>query len=218
MTGSAHVQSIQDLTELRAFLITLAEKIRDAVTTANSEANQTAQWINHTQPARWKAECTKSERTLQDATEALRRKRMSPTTDGRPPNTMLEQKIVRQAKERHEHARLKAAAVQQWQRKYDKQMYEYRRSAQGALALVDVVIPKAIEFLDRLRDHLEKYTQVAFSHELPPGSAVAASEDQEQAESITLPLPDDLIDLLDATLKPAPAPGSSDDDTEEPQP
>jgi len=192
MTGSARVQSIQDLAELRAFLVVLAEKIRDAVTTANSDVNTTAQWINHTQPARWKAECAKSERLVQDATEALRRKRMSPTSDGRPPNTMVEQKMLRAAKERSEHARGKATAVQQWQRKYEKQMFEYRRCAQTAQALSEQVIPRAIEFLDKLRDHLEKYTQGAFAHDAPPPGDRSA-DDQP---SVAMPVPQEVLDLL----------------------
>lgn len=201
MAGSARVQSIQDLAELRAFLVTLAEKIRDGLITANSEANSTAQWINHTQPARWKAECTKSQRLLEEANEALRKKRMSPTTDGRPPNCVLEMKMQRKAKERCEYAQAKARAVEQWQRRYEKQMFEYRRCSQSAQALVDVVIPKAMQFLDKLQEHLEKYTRIAFSHEV---AEPTVSTDDDGGEALTLPVPDEFLELLKVDLESEP--------------
>ncbi|MCC6681086.1 MAG: hypothetical protein IT445_09310 [Phycisphaeraceae bacterium] len=163
MPGSANVQSIAELLELRAFLLTVADKIRTGVQSANSEVNATASWINHTQPAYWKSQCDRCQRSFHDAAEALRRKKMSPTPTGQPPSALVEQKAMLAAKAKLEHAQQRAAVTKQWKARFEKEAFLYRCGVQPADRLVESIIPKAAAYLEKLVAHLENYTHVSFA-------------------------------------------------------
>ncbi len=183
MPGSANVQSITELLELRAFLLTMADKIRAALQSGNSEVNATASWINHTQPAYWKTQCDRCQRRYQDAADALRRKKMSPTPTGQPPSTLVEQKAMLAAKAKLEHAQQRAAATRQWKVRFEKEAFLFRCGVQPGDRIVESVIPKAAEYLEKLVAHLENYTHVAFAE---ADESVADPAAQGEA-TVTLP-------------------------------
>lgn len=203
MAKGARIQSVQQLTEFRAFLVKFAEGVHHGVGLGDSEVHATHRWLKDEHPARLSAERGKAQRALQDATDDLRRKRLQPTATGDPPSTVTEQKALAKAKARMQWLEDKARATQRWGRLFDKEAIQYQAALQPARSLPESVLPRA---LARLESHLiaiEQYLETQ-AKSTGPGSA-------GQAEGAAVSRPAE--DPADPT--PADADGPDIDDNPE---
>ncbi|MEM9419684.1 MAG: hypothetical protein AAGA25_11635 [Planctomycetota bacterium] len=175
MANGARVQSIQQLSEFRAFLVKFAEGVRHGTSLGESEVQGTARWLKDEHPQRLLSERRKAERALQNATDDLRRKRLQPTATGDPPSTVTEQKALAKAKAKMQWLEEKLSATQRWNRQFDKEAIQFQSGLQPAQSLPEAVIPRA---LARLEGHL-----IALENYLEAQSPKAASSASESSSS-----------------------------------
>lgn len=180
MSEFARVLDVQEMASFRALLVKVAESVRNGVATADLEMRNMKQWLDHEQPQVWARRIKKLQRQLDDAVETLRRKQLTPTPTGDPPNTLFEKKAVRLAKERIEEARARAGRTKQWSRKFDREDQLFRGNTQGARNAVQGTIPQAIRTLDELLGHLEEYMKLT-------ANAPSPTATDDDAESVARP-------------------------------
>ncbi|MBB6428336.1 hypothetical protein [Algisphaera agarilytica] len=199
MAKGARVQSIQQLSEFRAFLVKFAEGVRHGTSLGESEVQSTARWLKDEHPQRLLTERRKAERALQNATDDLRRKRLQPTATGDPPSTVTEQKALAKAKAKMQWLEEKLSATQRWNRQFDKEAIQFQSGLQPAQSLPEAVIPRALARLEGHLIALENYLEAQSSQASPsaPGApetggvSRVVSDDTDKAQDDISPANED---------------------------
>ncbi|MEM1109601.1 MAG: hypothetical protein AAGH99_13020 [Planctomycetota bacterium] len=179
MAKGARVQSVQQLSDFRAFLVKFAEGVRHGTSVAEGEVSGTARWLKDEHPQRLLGERRRAERKLQDATDDLRRKRLQPTATGDPPSTVTEQKALAIAKAKMQWLEEKLSATQRWSRQFDKEATQYQAALQPAQSMPESVIPRALARLEGHLRALEDYLQAQSE------AATGLARDSTTAESMS---------------------------------
>jgi len=181
MAKGARIQSVQQISDFRAFLVKFAEGVRHGTGIADSEVSSTARWLKDEHPQRLLGERRKAERARQNATDDLRRKRLQPTATGDPPSTVTEQKALAKAKAKMQWLEEKLSATQRWARQFDKEATQYQAALQPAESLPESMIPRALARLEGHLVALEKYLEAQSSQattaSADPGGVTSISRD-----------------------------------------
>lgn len=191
MAKGARVQSVQQLSDFRAFLVKFAEGVRHGTSIADSEVQSTTRWLKDEHPQRLLGERRKAERALQNAVDDLRRKRLQPTATGDPPSVVTEQKNLAKAKAKMQWLEEKISATQRWARQFDKEATQFQAALQPAQSLPEAMIPRALARLEghvvALEKYLEAQNPVAAKHagETAPSGGIsrAALPDADDADT-----------------------------------
>ena len=170
MSEYARVLDVHEMAAFRALLVKFAEAVRNGIGGADAEMRDIKRWLEQEQPQVWARRIKKLQRTLDDAVESLRRKQLTPTPTGDPPNVMFEKKAVRVAKQRLEEAQERAARTKHWARAIDREEQLFRANTQGARNAVQGTVPQAIRTIDELLGHLEEYMKLAAASPAPKGN------------------------------------------------
>jgi hypothetical protein len=170
MSETARVQSVPALQDFRASYLMFCEDIKDALTAANSEGQRMLDHVLREQLPRWQRAVRDRQEDVTQAKNALMRKQIVKTADGRTPDCLEEKKALRIAQERQREAEEKVKNCKQWGgHLLPRALDEFTGPSRQLAALVEGDPPSAVVFLDRILNALDAYIHLA-----PPSIGAAA--------------------------------------------
>jgi chromosome segregation ATPase len=163
MSEAAHVTSIPALVELRATLATFADEARDALASVEMEIRRTFDWLA-AQLQAWKQEVRRAEDAVFNAQQELARRKMMKVGD-RPVDCTEQEKALRLARARLDHAEDQYARTRTWLRDLPTEVTEYEGRAKQLQGLVEGGLSRTCGLLERTIADLEAYVGL---RALPP--------------------------------------------------
>lgn len=172
MTPAADVKSIADL---RAWLAAVAAYRTDAAATvsaANMEIQRGATWVAE-QLALWHKAVREGEDAVAQAKSELAARKM-PGFDGKNPDTTIQERNLRRAKARLEHAQEKVRICKSWVAKLPKHVEEaYTGPSHRLQNFLDGELAEGLAKLERQIEALEQYASLR--RDLAAGSRLPSS-------------------------------------------
>jgi chromosome segregation ATPase len=152
---AAHVTSLPVLAELRAALLTFTEEARDALGAVEMEIRRTFEWLDE-QLKSWVHEVRRAEDALFEAKQELARRKLMRIGD-RPPDCTEQEKALRRAQARLEHAQQQRDKTRAWLLELPKAVGEYDGPARQLGNLVEADLRRACALLEHKLAALEAY-------------------------------------------------------------
>ncbi len=153
----AKISSIDALKNFRASLIMFRDVCRQSLAGAESEMLGAIKWLRHDQIGYWRAEQLKRNEKLRQAKSALAQKKLYKTPTGGRYSYVDEEKALAKAKARMEEADEKYENCRRWAKKLEDERALFKGQLQRLGYVIDVGIPRAVAYLDRLLDTLDAY-------------------------------------------------------------
>ena len=157
--STAQVHAVQQLADFRACLQTFRDKAKDAMGSNAMEIRRCQDWLE-TQLQMWKGEIRRAEEAVIAAKNELARRRMMRIGD-RPPDTTEQEKVLRKARQRLEHAEEKRDNTKKWLLKFPDAVEEYDAQAKPFLDLLEFEMAKMLGFLAEKQAALEAYQRTS---------------------------------------------------------
>jgi hypothetical protein len=175
MADAAEVRSIDAVREWHAALATYGESLSEALAGVELEIRRAYDWINE-QGALWKRAVRDCEEDVVRAKAELAQRKF-PTWDGREPDCTVQERNLRLAKARLEHAEDQVVKCREWAARLPRMIDEvYLGSARRLTDFVGDELPKALAGLARRVAALEAYAGLRPDHApAPAGSGVVAA-------------------------------------------
>lgn len=152
----ADVRSIPGLHDWLAAMTVYRDTAADAVAGINQEVRRGYEWIDE-QMGRWQRAVRDCEEEVTQAKADLAARKF-PGWDGKMPDTTLQERNLRRAKARLEHAEDKVAACRKWAATLPKLVDETYSGAGHRLSTVlDIDVARGLAVLGRQLDALERY-------------------------------------------------------------
>ena len=155
MGEAAHVTSIPALADLRAALLTFAAEARDALGAAGLEIRRTLDWLD-AQLKYWQQEVRRSEDALFEAKQELARRKIL-RVGGEPLDCTEQEKAVRLAQARLEHAEDQRTRTRVWIRELPEAVTEYEGPTRQLGNLAEAGLQRACALLESKIESLEAY-------------------------------------------------------------
>jgi hypothetical protein len=179
---AADVRSIDAVIEWRADLTNYGDLLAEAMAGVDLEIRRAAEWLEE--------QLTKWRRAIRDCEEEVVRakaelaQRKFPTWDGREPDCTVQEKNLRLAKARLEHAEEKVETVRRWIGRLPKMIDEmFTGPSRRLKGMLEADLPNALAELARRIASLESYAGLRPDYAPGPGTitapspSVAASQD-----------------------------------------
>jgi hypothetical protein len=164
MSEAAHVTSIAALADLRAALLTFKDEARDILAAIEMEIRRTFDWLEE-QRLHWKQEVRRGEDDVFQAKLELARRRMMRVGD-RPVDTTEQEKTLRLAQARLEHAEEQQQRTRAWLRDLPTEVAEYQGRANQLQGWAEGGLDRTCALLERKIQDLEAYMALS-----PPPSS-----------------------------------------------
>jgi hypothetical protein len=155
---AANVTTIAALADLRAALLTFADEGRDALGAVETEIRRTFDWLD-AQLKHWQHEVRRCEDELFQAKQELARRKILRVGD-RPPDCTEQEKAVRLAQARLEHAEEQREKTRVWLRELPEAVMEYEGPGRQLGNLIDGGLERACALLERKVESLEAYVSL----------------------------------------------------------
>lgn len=155
--GKIRVASIDVMQRFRPALIKFMEEGAAAITSTDSDAGRTLEWVQREQLPYWKKELRRREELLTRAKGELIRKQAGDGKGAARP-AVEEKKAVEKAKRAVEEATEKIQACSRWSRELERHIANYKGQVQGLNTMLSSDLPNAVAVLDRMAAALEAYT------------------------------------------------------------
>jgi hypothetical protein len=156
MSGPAQVRSAA---AIEAFLAALAKcelAVADALEGLEAQLRRSGEWVEHDRPAHWRQQTRDAQDAAQQAKAELERCLMFPVADERPA-CREERAALREAEERLEYCRSKAAHVRLWRQRFQHELFEYRGRVGPLRQALETDLPQARGALRRTLERLDAY-------------------------------------------------------------
>jgi predicted ATPase len=175
MADEARVRSVESLEYFRTSLIVFITKSRVAVGHAEDAVKRARYWLEQEKHTYWMQELKKRSRKLAQAQQELLSAKLSSFKD----SVMLQEKMMRRAKEAVDEAEEKLRYVKKWTREFDR-LFDAAVKGLGHLRdYMEHDMPAAVAWLEQALRALAAYLE----RERPAGSAVRTT--LPGAESLT---------------------------------
>jgi hypothetical protein len=183
MPESADVRSIDALREWHAALAGYGEDLAEALAGVDLEIRRAHEWL-HEQVGLWKQAVRKCEEDVTRAKAELSQRKFA-TWDGREPDCTVQEKALRMARARLEHAEDQVVKCREWIGRLPKVIDETYLGASRRLAnFLEADLPKALADLDRRTDALERYAELRPDYAPgPAGSAITGQPPPRPTET-----------------------------------
>jgi hypothetical protein len=160
MSEGARIESIDTLKHFRIALVKFAESANVALQDAESDMQQTLNWLENEQLSHWQSQIRKRHDIVERCKEALRMKKLFKDASGRTPNAMEEEKALRAAQAKFEEAEQKLTATKKYSRVLQREIQSYKGAVQRFATSLSAEIPVAAATLDKLLVSLEQYVSL----------------------------------------------------------
>lgn len=156
---AADVRDINALREWLAALATFRSDAAESLTAIRVEINRGIEWV-HEQYSLWQRSIRRLDDAVVQARADLAAKRF-PDVNGRMPDTSVEERNLRRAVARLEHAHEQVETCRRWMNTLPKLVDEiFHGPAQRLANLLDLDVPRGAAVLDRRVEALERYAEV----------------------------------------------------------
>jgi hypothetical protein len=156
--SSAQIHAVQQLADFRASVQTFRDKAKDAMGSNLMEIRRCQDWLE-TQLQMWKGEIRRAEEAVIAAKNELARRRMMRIGD-RPPDTTDQEKVLRKARQRLEHAEEKRDHTKKWLIQFPDAVQEYDAQAKPFLDFLEFEMTRMLRFLEEKQAALEAYQRL----------------------------------------------------------
>jgi hypothetical protein len=198
---SADVRSIAAVVEWRADFTTYSELLAEAMAGVDLEIRRAYDWVDE-QRARWARAVRECEEQVTQAKAELAQRKF-PNWDGRLPDCTVQEKNLRLAKARLEHAQDKVEACGRWVARLPKLIDELFTGASRRLrSMLELDVPNARAELGRRIAALESYAGLRPDYAPAPRTLAEPSRPAARAEAGAPASP--------AAAEPAPSPVPSE--------
>lgn len=156
MSNGADVRSIDAVIEWRADLTNYGDLLAEAMAGVDLEIRRAADWLEE-QLAKWRKAIRDCEDEVVRAKAELSQRKF-PTWDGREPDCTVQEKNLRLAKARLEHAEEKVETCRRWIGRLPKMIDEmFTGPSRRLKSMLEADIPNALAELARRIASLESY-------------------------------------------------------------
>jgi hypothetical protein len=168
---AADVRDIEALREWLAALATYRSDANEALTALRVEINRGVEWVNE-QYHHWQRSIRRFDDAVVQAKADLAAKKF-PDVNGRMPDTTVEERNLRRAVAKLEHAEEQVRKCRRWLVELPKLVDEvFHGPAQRLANLLDIDVPRGAAVLERRAEAIERYaelrTDYSASAPLPP--------------------------------------------------
>ncbi len=156
---AADVRDLEALREWLAALATCRADANEALTALRVDINRGVEWVNE-QYHLWQRSIRKFDDAVVQAKADLSAKKF-PDVNGRMPDTTVEERNLRRAVARLEHAEDQVETCRKWMTTLPKLVDEiFHGPAQRLANLLDTDVPRGAAVLDRRIEALERYAEL----------------------------------------------------------
>ncbi|MDB5307145.1 MAG: hypothetical protein JWO38_1347 [Gemmataceae bacterium] len=167
---TADVRSIDAVRDWHAALTTYGETLDEAVAGVELEIRRAFDWLSD-QVGLWQRAVRECEDEVVRAKAELSARKF-PDFSGRMPDTTVQEKALRLAKARLEHAEDQVVRVRAWIGRLPKVIDEvYRGAVHRLVSFLEAELPKGLAVLDRRIGSLESYAGLRPDYAPGPSSA-----------------------------------------------
>jgi hypothetical protein len=181
MADAADVRSIDAVREWHAALAEYGDGLAEALAGVELEIRRAYDWLEE-QQGRWQRAIRDCEEDVTRAKAELAQRKF-PTWDGREPDCTVQEKALRLAKARLEHAEDQVAKCRQWSARLPKLIDEVYVGPSRRLAnFIEAELPKGLADLGRRVAALESYSGLRMDYApAPSASSVTAAPPERSA-------------------------------------
>ncbi len=156
---AADVHDLEALREWLAALATYRADANEALTALRVDINRGVEWVNE-QYHLWQRSIRKFDDAVVQAKADLSAKKF-PDMNGRMPDSTVEERNLRRAVARLEHAQGQVETCRKWKTTLPKLVDEiFHGPAQRLANLLDTDVPRGAAVLDRRIEALERYAEL----------------------------------------------------------
>jgi hypothetical protein len=155
MAQSAHVTSVNAMTDFRAGLCTFTAEAGNALVALDMEIHRAVDWLSD-QLRAWKEEVREAEDAAIMARNELARRKIMRVGD-RPVDTADQEKMLARARQRLEYAEEKLALTKHWLAVLPDEIREYEGPKRQFQDMCEVDLPRIVTMLERKIAALEAY-------------------------------------------------------------
>ena len=181
MSGPVHLQSIEVLQGVKAALLKFQEEAQAVVNGTDMDLRRVWHWLEHEMPAFWHGRMKRLEVELNEAKNALFRKRLQAQGTDRPAFDTVEKQEVKRLEAELEKARIKLETIRRWRMRFERDVSEFNARMRGIKDETGGNIERHAEFLDGLMQSIEAYSAIAAPKAGPAGGTTRQSQPDEQA-------------------------------------
>lgn len=187
MADAADVRSIDAVRDWHAALTAYGENLTEALAGVQTEIRRGFDWL-HDQLGLWQRAIRQCEQEVVQAKAELAARKF-PDWSGREPDTTVQEKNLRQAKARLEHAEDQVQKIRAWLGRLPKAIDEnYSGPARRLGNFLESELPKGLASLDRRLAALESYAGLRADHAPAPNvSSVPTAPPPPAADSSDKP-------------------------------
>jgi len=158
--SSAQVQTIRQLADFRAALLSFAHTGQAALGSVAQDLVRVRGWLD-SQLQHWGAEIRKAEEEVLACKNELARRRWMAAGGDRQVDCTEQEKALRRAQMWLEWAEQKKQKTRAWIRDLPEALKDYESRARPLADSLEHDVPRSAALLERLVGHLEAYTQMA---------------------------------------------------------
>jgi hypothetical protein len=167
---AADVRSIDAVREWHAALTGFGESLSEAMAGVELELRRAGDWL-HEQLALWQRAIRECEEEVVQAKAELAARKF-PDYSGREPDTTVQERALRKARAKLEHAEDQVAKVRSWIGRLPKMIDEvYRGPAHRLTNFLDADLPKGLAVLNRQIEALESYAGLRADYAPAPAAS-----------------------------------------------
>lgn len=158
MSETARVASLEALTDFRAALCAFGEDAKEILASVQMAIQRTQDFVDD-QARLWQTEVRRGEDAVAAAKTELARRKMMRVGD-RAPDCVEQEKALRQALARLEHAREKLVISRRWAPALKREVDEYNGPARRLANFLETEQAQALALLRQKLDALEAYVNL----------------------------------------------------------
>ena len=161
VSEGAQVGSVAAIEAFKASLANYIDESKQALTMIDLEIRRAVDWVRIDRAEFWKHEIRRAGDAVNRAKDDLHRCISFKSMENYTPSCVDERKALQRAQERLKHAEQKAENVRRWTRAMQHELNEYSGRIVQFNAALEGDIPKALNVLSRILDHLDRYVHTS---------------------------------------------------------
>lgn len=184
--GSANIQSLDAVRDVRLALIAFGERSELALAELRAKIDRTLAWLEQDRPMYWREQERRAYDGVAGARVAYESCRTR-TVGGRHSECIEEKIALQRAKSRLEFCHQKMEVVRRWNVEAARQVDEYRGRSGPLQRRLEDEVPKVIALLSRMIESLEAYADVRLAEATSPPITLGSVDEPGDAVAPVAP-------------------------------